>query len=225
MDDVLADVLESAARLQQLVPDAVLVGDGAAAMFAGHRLSFESDHVLTNLQEHFDVVLEALESENSWATNRTTYGKIIPEELGGIETGLRQLIRLHPLEVDQVVLPSGKSVRVPTPDETLRIKAFLIARRNQTRDYLDVAALAEKAGLEHAASVLSAMDIYYADQNRDGTAVTSQLIRQLSNPQSKDSRTTTQLEDYKGLKNKWRDWVTTVEVCRKLALLIIQQDG
>lgn len=225
MDDVLADVLESAATLQQLVPDAVLVGGSAAAMYAGHRLSFDHDHVLANLQEHFDVVLEALESENSWATKRTTYGKIIPGELGSIETGLRQLIRICPLEVDQVVLPSGRTVRVPTLDETLRIKAFLITRRNQTRDYLDVAALAEKAGLEHAASVLSAMDSYYADQNRDGTAVTSQVIRQLSNPQPKDSRTTTQLEEYKGLKNKWRDWATTVEVCRKLALLIIQQDG
>ncbi|GAB3268123.1 nucleotidyl transferase AbiEii/AbiGii toxin family protein [Arthrobacter pigmenti] len=225
MDDVLADVLESAARLQQLVPDAVLVGGSAAAMYAGHPLSFDHGHVLINLQEHFDVVLEALESENGWATNRTTYGKIILGELGGIETGLRQLIRICPLEVDQVVLPSGKTVRVPTLDETLRIKAFLITRRNQTRDYLDVAALAEKAGLEHAASVLSAMDSYYADQNRDGTAVTSQVIRQLSNPQPKDSRTTTQLEDYKGLKNKWRDWATTVEVCRKLALLMIQQDG
>lgn len=225
MGDVLANVLESAAKLQQLVPDAVLVGGSAAAMYAGPRLSYDHDHMLTNLQEHFDVVLEALESDNSWAINRMTYGKIILEELGGIETGLRQLIRLHPLEVDQVVLASGSSVRVPTLDETLRIKAFLITRRNQTRDYLDVVALAERAGLEHAASVLSDMDDYYADQNRDGTAVTSQVIRQLSNPVPRDSRTTTQLEDYKGLKDKWRDWATTVEVCRKLALLMVEENG
>lgn len=221
----LVNVLESAAKLQQLVPDAVLVGGSAAALYAGRRLSFDHDHVLANLQQNFDVVLEALESENGWVTNRTTYGKIILGKLGGIETGLRQLIRLHPLEVDHVVLPAGETIRVPTLDETLRIKAFLITRRNQTRDYLDVAALSETAGMERAASVLSAMDDYYADQNRDGTAVTSQVIRQLSNPEPADSRTTIQLEHYKGLKDKWRDWATTVEICRNLALRMIQEDG
>jgi hypothetical protein len=35
-EDLLA-VLESAARLQRLVPDAVLVGGSAAAAYAGHR--------------------------------------------------------------------------------------------------------------------------------------------------------------------------------------------
>jgi hypothetical protein len=35
-------VLESASRLQQMVPDAVLVGGSAAALYAGHRDSYES---------------------------------------------------------------------------------------------------------------------------------------------------------------------------------------
>ena len=42
----LTQVLESAARLQRLVPDAVLVGGSAAALHAGHRDSFDHDHVL-----------------------------------------------------------------------------------------------------------------------------------------------------------------------------------
>ena len=38
-------VLAAAARLQTLVPDAVLVGGTAAAYHARHRVSFDDDHV------------------------------------------------------------------------------------------------------------------------------------------------------------------------------------
>jgi hypothetical protein len=33
-----------------------------------------------------------------------------------------------------LTLQSGRTLRVPTAEETLRIKAFLVVRRNQTRD-------------------------------------------------------------------------------------------
>lgn len=220
----LAEVLESAAKLQKMVPDAVLVGGSAAALYAGHRASYDHDHVLERLRDNFEVVLDAVESDNGWATNRVTPGKIILGELGGIETGLRQLIRRRPLEVVNVQLMSGATVRVPTNDETLRIKAFLITKRNQTRDYLDVAALADGMGLDRAARVLAQMDEYYADQNADGAAVTTQVIRQLANPAPKDSRTTGQLGNYKGLAARWHDWKSTVAVCRSLAVLIVEGD-
>lgn len=106
----------------------------------------EVDHVLADLAGRFDAVLEAVESQEGWVTNRVTPGKIILGELGGIETGIRQLIRRTPLETVRITLPSGKSITAPTPEETLRVKAFLIIRRNQTRDYLDVAALADRRG-------------------------------------------------------------------------------
>jgi hypothetical protein len=47
----LTAVLESAARLQEVVPDAVLVGESAAAWHAGHRASFDHDHVLHALTD------------------------------------------------------------------------------------------------------------------------------------------------------------------------------
>lgn len=75
VDPALAEVvLESAARLQRIVPDAILVGGSAAAYYAGHRISFDHDHVLTDLRERFDVVLDALEREPDWAMNRVTPG-------------------------------------------------------------------------------------------------------------------------------------------------------
>lgn len=55
-------------------------------------------------------------------TNRVTPGKVILGRLGDIEAGVRQMIRSTPLEVAEVVLPSGAILRAPTPDETLRVK-------------------------------------------------------------------------------------------------------
>src|SRR5215475_5172206 len=152
-NEALRAVLEAAARLQQLVPDAVLVGGSAAALYAGHRDSFAHDHVLTDLSERFDMVLEALESEGEWVTNRVQPGKIILGQLGEIEAGVRQMIRKRPLETTRLTLPSGRILRVPTVEETLRIKAFLVVRRYRTRDYLDVAALAEHYGVGQSADV------------------------------------------------------------------------
>lgn len=66
---VLNEVLRSAARLQQVVPDAVLVGGSAAALYAGHRDSFDHDHVLSDLAQRYVEVLEAVEATDGWATS------------------------------------------------------------------------------------------------------------------------------------------------------------
>lgn len=215
---MLRQVLESAARLQQIVPDAVLVGGTAAALWADHRDSYDHDHVLSDLADRFDAVLDAVEATDGWVTNRTVPGKIVLGTLGGIETGVRQMIRTVPLEVQEVALPSGALVRVPTPDETLRIKCYLIVRRNQTRDFIDVAALANQLGIPHAAGVLARIDDYYADQRgADVMGVATQLVRQLADPRPLDSRTTKQLTSYKGLDQRWASWGAVVDVCHELA--------
>ena len=74
-------VLQSGARLQRLVPDAVLVGGSAAAFHARHRDSFDHDHVVRDLEQRFGAVLDALESDPEWVFNRSTPGKIILDEL------------------------------------------------------------------------------------------------------------------------------------------------
>ncbi|MDR0959082.1 MAG: nucleotidyl transferase AbiEii/AbiGii toxin family protein [Propionibacteriaceae bacterium] len=213
----LDDLLTSAARLQELVPDTVLVGGAAVAYRVRHRLSVDHDHVLSDLRDHFDIVLDALEQESDWVTNRAAYGKLILGELGGIETGVRQLIRRHPLEVEEVTLPGGQTLRVPTVDETLRVKAFLIVKRNQTRDYLDVAALADRYGIAHAAEVLSGIDEFYADQAPEGGTVAAQVLAQLADPRPRDEATTKRLSGYKGLAARWHDWNQVVSVCHAVA--------
>lgn len=213
----LDDVLQSAARLQELVPDAVLVGGTAAALYAGHRDSTDHDHVVADLSDRFDAVLEALESDPDWILNRATPGKIILGSLGDIETGIRQLIRRRPLETQAVTIADGTSLIVPTPAETLRIKAYLIVKRNQTRDFLDVAALSDRFGTDWSAGVLAGIDDYYDASAGDGTAVASQLVRQLGEPRPKDDRTVGQLPAYKNLAVRWQSWQSVVAQCQALA--------
>jgi len=108
-------VLESAAKLQQAVPDAVLIGGSAAALYAGHWTSFHHDHVLPDLIERYQVVLEACEATEGWATNvrASTPPYTILGTLGGIEAGLRQLRRTRPLEVVAARLPSARPFESP----------------------------------------------------------------------------------------------------------------
>lgn len=48
-------VLSSAARLQRIVPEAILVGGTAAALFAKHRFSRDADHVIPDLRTKLDI--------------------------------------------------------------------------------------------------------------------------------------------------------------------------
>lgn len=218
-------VLESAARLQALVPDAVLVGGSASALYAGHRDSLDHDHLLADLRDRFDVVLEALESEGEWVTNRVVPGKLILGRLGDIEAGVRQMIRSRPLETVDITLVSGRSLRVPSAEETLRIKGFLLVRRNQTRDYLDVVALADRYGVAAAAAVLSAIDSYYADQRGEGTGIAAQLVRQLAAPRPADASVTGELASYRNLASRWTEWAAITQVCTDIAARMLAGEG
>jgi hypothetical protein len=216
MEPSLEDVLEKAARLQELVPDAVLVGGSAAALHAHHRESRDHDHVVADLAERFDSILENLEALGDWSTARVQSGKIILGELGGIETGVRQLLRGRPLESTEVQV-RGRPLLVPTAAEMLRIKAWLALQRNQTRDYLDIAALADRMGLDEAARVLAGIDDYYADVNRRPEAVATQLARQLADPRPRDAEVTAQLATYKALDPRWHEWSAVTAVLAEVA--------
>jgi Nucleotidyl transferase AbiEii toxin, Type IV TA system len=215
-------LLESAAHLQRLVPDAVLVGGAAAILYADHRESTDHDHVVADLSDRFEMVLEAVEGDEGWATNRVAPGKVILGNLDGIETGVRQMIRTVPLEIATVTVPSGGEVTVPTAEETLRIKAFLVVRRNQARDYLDLAALSEHLGVEEAAEVLAHIDDYYADRNEDD-GIASQLVRQLSDPQPADRSVIGQLSSYRRLHRRWSDWGSVTEVLGDVAARMVSR--
>ncbi len=215
-------VLTAAVRLQQLLPEAILVGGTAASTHAGHRVSFDDDHVLTDLRERFDDVLSHLEEQDAWVTARVNRPVLILGSLDGIETGIRQLLRRRPLEVEEVEGPTGP-IRVPTLPEMLRIKAWLVLRRNATRDYLDVVALADRLGEERAARVALELDDYYEDQvGAGGRRIATQLVRQLAEPLPYDL-SDVDLRSYRRLDPRWRVWSAVTEASGALAAAMLTE--
>jgi hypothetical protein len=215
-------VLAAAARLQELVPDAVLVGGTAAAHHAGHRVSFDDDHVVADLSERFDHILQALEETDGWITARVKRPVLILGSLDGVETGVRNLIRRRPLEVEEVEIDSRK-IRVPTLEEITRIKAWLCLMRNATRDYLDFVALANRLGDETAAEVVLSMDEYYADQQgAGGRRIATQVAKQLAEPRP-DDLAEVDLRFYRQLERRWQDWGAVNDACKRTAIVVLEQ--
>jgi len=213
------EVLSCAARLQRILPEAVLVGGTASAVYAGHRISTDADHVLTNLRDRFDQVLAQLEAVAGWRTARITRPVQILGSLDGIETGVRQLIREEPLETQQVEC-LGHRVTVPTEAEILRIKAVLILTRNATRDYLDFVALAEHLAEEKVVEALRSFDALYPQA--EGESALQQLQIQLASPMPYDLEGFS-LTEYKNLDPRWHDWRVVKARCVHYATVIFDR--
>jgi hypothetical protein len=214
-------VLAAAARLQPLVPDAVLVGGSAAAIHADHRVSFADDHVVSDLSDRFDQVLRALEETDGWVTARVKRPVMILGRLDGVETGIRNLIRRRPLEVELAQVLERR-LKVPTLAEIARIKAWLCLIRNATRDYLDFVALADRLGEQQAVAVVLSMDDYYEDQlGPGGRRVATQVARQLAQPLPGDW-SEVDLAAYRQLDPRWQEWQTVADSGRRIAVGVLE---
>ncbi len=212
-------VLSAAAHLQVILPGTTLVGGTAAAIFAGHRVSHDADHVLSDLRDRFDEVLAQLESIAGWRTARVKRPVLILGSLDGIETGVRQLIRQRPLETLEVNVAGGRVV-VPTASEMLRIKAVLILKRNATRDYLDFVALAERLGGDGVFAALANLDELYPQPN--GESALQQLQVQLARPLPYDLDAV-DLSQYRRLDPKWQDWGRVSELSAAISAQIFKR--
>ena len=158
-------LLAHAALLQAKIPAAILVGGTAAAVHAGHRISFDHDHVVKDLAKNYDVAIRALESIAGWHTHRRVKGKMVLGNVNKIAAGLRNQRRSAPLETTEVAVQDGRPLRLPTIEETLRIKTFLVVDRNATRDYLDVARRASSRRIAEA--IRQAQRRYRAENAED----------------------------------------------------------
>lgn len=219
---VMAAVLASAAKLQKLVPDAVLVGGSAAVLYAGHRESFHHDHVLQDLANRYDSVVEAVEASEGWATSiRASRPPLtIMGSLDGVEAGLRQLRRTRPLETVTVEVAPDSFVVAPTEEEILRITSYLVVQRNAVRDYLDVVALSDHLGQEKSVAVLGDIDAYYSDRSDQAGSVLTSVIAALADPNPRDEEVIPELPRYKGLAAEYHDWSTIRERALALSLAL-----
>lgn len=213
------NVLSSAARLQVIVPGAVLVGGTASAIHAGHRLSSDHDHVVTDLRERFDDVLTKLEGVAGWETARVNRPVQTLGSLDGVHTGVRQSIRSAPLETTEVAV-GGSSVKVPTFEEILRIKGFLILARNATRDYVDFAALGIRLGSSGVAKSLFKFDELYPQES--GESALQQLCAQMASPKPYDLNSVN-LSRFKELDARWHTWDAVSDACGKIAVDVFRE--
>ena len=214
-------LLEVERMIQQYFPECVLVGGTAAALHAHHRVSFDVDSVMTDLRARFPSVLDRLESLAGWKTRRIRPPVLILGHFQGVDVGIRQLIRQIPLETVEV-----NGITIPTTQEMLRVKGWLIITRNALRDYLDYCALADIVGDGFNAAMAS-MDFYYP-QPPDCDTATQQLAKQLAEPLPYDYvPDRDDLTAWRGLKDPWVDWEYDKAYCRRLAgqLMELLLDG
>jgi hypothetical protein len=202
-------LLAAERHLQRLVPGSVLVGGTAAAVHAGHRVSIDGDHVLDDLRSRFDRVLGDLEAAAGWQTERVQRPVLILGQLDGVLTGIRQLRRTRPLETE-----NRDGLVVPTLAEMARIKAWLLATRYTTRDYLDLVALLERLGEAALPAAFADFDALY--EQLGPVSPLSEVVERLSEASPVDLKKV-DLESYKGLAAPWNDWEYLVERGRSWA--------
>lgn len=213
-------LLAHAALLQTKLPAAILVGGTAAAVHARHRYSFDHDHVVKDLAKNYDSAIRALESIAGWRTQRRVKGKMVLGKVDTIAAGVRNQRRSAPLETTEVLLQGGGRIRLPTIEETLRIKTFLIVDRNTTRDYLDVAALSHHIGLKRSALALGRMNELYAEFSSETGDLLTSVVVKLSAPDPYDL-TDIDLSEYRGIVAPWNDWRAVERQCGALAAALI----
>ncbi len=206
------DLLAAERHLQALVQGSVLVGGTAAALHAGHRVSLDGDHVLTDLRERFDDVLADLEAAAGWRTSRVRRPVLILGQLDGVLTGIRQLRRVQPLETEEIA-----GLRVPTLAEMARIKAWLLATRFTTRDYLDAVVLFERLGEEGTREALRNLDEVYPQPG--GASVLAEVVERLGSARTVDEAEI-DLAGYRGLKAPWNNWEFVVSRGRAWAQIL-----
>jgi hypothetical protein len=209
-------VLAAGVKAQRLVPGSVAVGGTAAALYAHHRVSEDTDHLLPDLKDRFDEVREALERSPDWRTNRVQGPVLILGNIEGVQVGFRQARRTDRIETTVMDTAAGPLV-VPTLDEMIGMKAYMLYSRNAVRDYLDFAALSQ---CTDEASVLGALlksDQRYGHLQTSSAAL--EIAKRLAAAKPYDLGDV-DLARYKGLTAEWRSWSKAEGICRHFGALL-----
>jgi len=129
-----------------------------------------------------------------------------------VEVGFRQLRRSTKVECASYQTPYG-SLRIPTLDELMGMKAYLCYIRNATRDFLDFAALSALVPQAEALKTLLQSQQRYGDLQTKSVAL--DIAKTLSDPQPYDLEGL-DLTIYKGIQEPWNEWQRVAEQCSHL---------
>jgi len=206
-------VIRNIVKINNIFPDATLVGGTAVSLYARHRISLDTDFVMQDLKQNFNKVLNTLEKLPGWKTSRILRPILILGSYDGVLTGIRQLRREVPLQTT-VINYNGLEIKLPTKAELLRIKGFLAITRNISRDYLDFVAIYELLSVDEVINALKLFDEIYTIE--DNKSALKELINHLSNPLPADLKTN-ELTHYKHLDKKWHYWDTVKNHCQNIA--------
>lgn len=193
----------------------ICVGRTAAALHAGHRYSTDADHVGLDVRDQFEEMKIALTDWEGWKTKRVRRPVSILGERHGIRLGVGQQRRRFPLDATKV-----KDLWIPTAEETLRIKAWMMAERGATRDFLDVAALGDLLGAARASEALAPLsDLYDAVGTETATMRFAQAA--MGRPTDED---VVDLRAYRGLAARYQDLEYVVRRVREIAAPAMERE-
>ncbi len=215
----LQTILSAGVKAERLIPSSVAVGGTAAALYAGHRMSFAVDNLLPSLEKTFDHVLESLEQAPEWKIARTKRPVLILGTVQGVEIGFRQAGRTQP--IGKVSFPNAQGeIVIPTLSEMLGMKALLAYTRNTVRDYLDFAALTTCTEEAEVLEALDRLDPFYGHLQTSSVAL--EVAKSLSKAEPLDLQGL-DLTRYRALAPEWLDWHRTEQICHHWGILFGQR--
>lgn len=210
------EIIIAGIKAQELIEGSIAVGGTAAALYAGHRVSRDTDHLLMFLKENFDEVLEKLNQSPEWKLARTKKPVLILGSINDVEVGFRQSRRTKAIETTLIKTDFG-NLTVPTLDELIGMKAYLAYSRNATRDYLDFAALSECAVEREVLDSLSKLDERYGELQTASVGLEVAKALTEAKPYDLDE---IDLSEYKILAADWRNWNKIEKICGRFGVLL-----
>lgn len=213
-DRLLATAREVQARL--LFLPTVAVGGTAAAIYARHRVSLDVDFVSPYLRDRFEEVESALSEIPGFSFARLRRPVLILGRVGEDEVGIRQLRRQEPLEAVE-----REGLWLPTLAELIRVKSFVLSDRRAVRDYVDVCALVETAGMADAVRAMQPFGRLYRGMTTAGPLAAFAEAAFDTPADASD----VDLRGWRRLRPEYQDLARVRAVCEQFALNVIENQA
>lgn len=208
-------LLETARQVQGrlLFLPTVAVGGTATALYARHRVSLDVDFVTPYLRERFDEVEAALREIPGFTPARLRRPVLILGRVGEDEVGIRQLRRSEPLEAVEC-----EGLWIPTLAEMIRVKCFVLSDRRAVRDYVDVCALVEMAGMKTAVEAMRPFAALY-----EGLTLAGALpaFAEAAHDEPADAAAV-DLRQWRMLKPEYGDLQRVRSVCEEFSVRVVE---